>query len=188
MMNKLMALIGVLNIENTVLIVLIAMFAPLKPIFFGVMFLIFADNITGIWASYIRDKVPFKFFTWESWKHITSAKLGKTITKSLVYMLVILSAFTIGTVVLGIPDMYITKFFVGVICLREIKSLIENGEIILGGGFIKDIRVFGKLGFKGGLENMFKENKGKPVDKHTLEDCKECDIEEDCIHSKLREK
>lgn len=164
MIQKLFSLFSVINPQSTILLGLITIFSPLIPTFYGVLFLIFADTITGIMASYKRDKVEFKFFSWKSWNHITSEKLGRTINKSLVYMLVILSAFTIGTIILGIPDMYVTKFFVSVICLREIKSLIENGEMIMGGGFIQDIKVFGRLGFKGGLENLFDDTpKESPI-------------------------
>lgn len=159
MIHKLTLILSTLTPWSALALAIMAFIAPIQPMIFGVLFLIFADVVTGIMASYKRNKIKFKVFSWESWKHITSKRLGDTINKSLVYLLVILCAFIVGTHIMQIEGLYVTKFFAGAIALREIKSLVENGEIILGGGFISVLKSVVKNGFKGGLDEIFDKDK-----------------------------
>ena len=140
---------------------LFAILAPITPIMYAVLFLIFADTLTGIIASYKREDIKFKIFSWSSWKHITSNRLGDSITKSLVYMLLIICGFVIDTFIIPNAGLMVTKIMAGAVSLREIKSLLENGETILGGGLFSMIRAFMKGGFKGGMSNILKDKNEK---------------------------
>jgi len=163
-MNKLFMVFTTLTPTNTLLLAVMAIFAPLQPVVFAVLFLIVMDAITGIIASYYREKVPFKFWKWSSWKHITSKRLGDTLTKSTVYMILIISGFVIDVFIIQNAELWFTKIMSGAIALREIKSLVENGENILGGGFINMVQSFVRGGFRAGMDDMFRE-KGKSYDK-----------------------
>ena len=138
------------------LVILITTFlAPISMIFHGMLALISLDLITGIMAYFKKDKLKFSFFKAEAWRHITSKKLGQTLQKTLVYMILIITGFIIDTLILpGITNLLITKIMAGAVALRELKSLIENGEIILGGGIISFIKSVAKNGFAGALKTL----------------------------------
>lgn len=158
MSQKLLVVFSTLTPTKGIILGVITLITPIKPIMFGVLILIFSDTLTGIMASYKRNKIKFRILSWASWKHITSNRLGDSITKSLVYMILIICGFVIDkTILLNDVDLWFTKFLAGAVALREIKSLIENGEDILGGGLITTIKLFLKGGIKGGMEDMFKD-------------------------------
>lgn len=85
--------------------------------------------------------------------------MGDYITKTLVYMMLILSGAAIDLLIIPNESLYFTKALAGAVSLREIKSLIENGEAIVGGGLLSSIREFLKGGFKHGVNEIFKDKK-----------------------------
>jgi hypothetical protein len=111
----------------------LAVLAPIKAILITVGILIFADLLTGMWAA-VKRKEP-----------ISSAAMRRTVSKMLVYHLCIISGFLVETFLLAeiIP---VTKLIAGVIGLIELKSLLENANIILGKDLFKE--VLARLGSK----------------------------------------
>jgi len=158
MLQKIAMVFIPLNKVSALTLLAITFIAPIQPILYGVLFLIFADTITGIMASFKRVKLPFKILKWNSWKHITSARLGDTITKALIYMLLIICGFVIDKHIINNSDLYFTKFFAASVSLREVKSLIENAAIILNNNFMSVFKSVVTKGWKQTLSDMFKDD------------------------------
>ena len=105
---------------------LIAIFAPLKPILLAVTFLVLVDMITGIWSA-VKNK-----------QKVTSAKMGRTISKFLVYNLCVISAFILEQYLIDglIP---VSKLVSGVIGMVEVKSILENANKITGINIFREV-------------------------------------------------
>jgi phage-related holin len=161
MIQKLWMVFSTIKPVSAFLLAILAFFAPIKLIVYGIVVLIGFDMLTGIMAHFKTNKLRFKFWRADSWSHITSSKLGNTISKTLVYMILIISGFLIDTWIITNATLYFTKLFAGASALRELKSLVENGEKIMGGGLISTIRSFIKGGFKGGVKDAFEEKLDK---------------------------
>jgi hypothetical protein len=88
-------------------------FAPIQAVLSTVLFLVFADLVTGVWAAKKRKET------------ITSRKLGRSITKFCIYEVAILLGFLAEHYLTGsiLPLCSIISSFIG---LTEILSLIEN--------------------------------------------------------------
>lgn len=108
-----------------------AVLAPIHAIMATVGFLIFADLILGIWAAYSRGE------------KIRSSAMRRTISKILAYQLTIISGFLIETYLLS-GVLQISKIAAGVIGMVELKSIIENADVIYGKPIFKEI--LSKLG------------------------------------------
>ena len=159
MIQKLVMVFTTIKPIGAIIIAILAFLAPIQLIANGILLLIGFDLITGIMAHFKTNKLRFNPFRADSWRHITSAKLGNTVTKSLVYMILLICGFLIDTWIMPNTTLYFTKLLSGAAALREVKSLVENSEKILGGGLIATIRSFIKGGFKGGIKDVFKEDK-----------------------------
>lgn len=111
----------------------IAALAPIHAVIITVGVLIFADLIAGIWAAKKRGE------------EISSARMRDSITKMLVYQLVIITGYLVETHLLEglIP---VVKLAGAVIGMVELKSLLENASAILGRDLFKE--VVSKLGSK----------------------------------------
>lgn len=133
---------------------LLAIFAPLNPILYSVLFLIFADNITGIISYYYKHNVEFHFWKRSSWKHIKSHKLGHTLNKTLAYMLLIIASFVVDTFVIKNEGEIFTKIIAGAVVFRELLSILENTEEISGINLIKIIKAFLNKGFREGASDI----------------------------------
>jgi hypothetical protein len=97
----------------------LAVFSPLAPILFSVGFLILADFIVGLYRAKVRNET------------ITSRKMSNTISKMVLYQIMIISLFILETFLLDkvIP---LTKMGAVFIALVEIKSISESIEMITG--------------------------------------------------------
>ena len=157
MIQKLIMVFSTINPFSAILLSILAFFAPIQMIANGILLLIGFDLITGIMAHFKSNKIKFHIFKAESWKHITSAKLGNTVTKTLVYMILLICGFLIDMWIIPNASLYFTKLLSGAAALREIKSLIENAEKILNGGLIATIRSFIKGGWKSGIKDAFED-------------------------------
>ena len=146
---------------TAILLAIIAFFTPIHTMVYGILILIAFDTLSGIMAHFIENKIKFEPFLAESWRHITSAKLGDTVSKTTIYLILIICGFIIDEWVMHNHDLYVTKLLTGACALREVKSLIENSERILGGGLITIIKSFIKNGFKGGMGDIFKDKNDK---------------------------
>lgn len=98
---------------------LIGIFAPVHAIMLVTGFLIFADLVTGILAAKKRGE------------KISSAVMRRTISKILVYQLVIMSGFLVEHYMLQnwIP---IAKIAASIIGVTELLSILENAEQVYG--------------------------------------------------------
>lgn len=131
---------------------LIGFFAPAGPLLISVGFLIFADFVTGIWAAYKKGEIITKSSGWR-----------RTVTKMAVYNVAILSGFLLETYMLHelIP---ISKIVASVIGLVELKSILENSNVILGQDLFKT--VISKLGSDNDkLKEQIKQQIKDEVDK-----------------------
>lgn len=84
------------------------------------------DLITGIYASYKRGE------------GISSAGIGRTVTKFLVYQIAIISGFVLETYILD--NMFpISKLVAGVIGVTETTSILENVNSITGTNVFQEL-------------------------------------------------
>lgn len=103
---------------KTLLLSLLAVFAPIQSLLVTVGVLIAADTITGIIAAYQRGE------------EIRSSGLSRAIVKLFVYQVVIITGFLMEQYMLADLGIPIVKLLSGVIAVTEGKSLIENVESI----------------------------------------------------------
>ncbi len=105
-------------------IIVVAVLAPIQSVIISVGVLVFADAITGIWAS-IKNGQGFN-----------SAALRRTVSKLLIFQLCIITGFLVEQYLIGsiIP---ITKIIGGLIGLVELTSILENANKITGTNLFK---------------------------------------------------
>lgn len=102
---------------------LIAVFAPIQPVILTVLVLCVVDLITGIWASGSR---------------MHSSGLKATVLKFLVYETAILLSFLVGEYLTG-PAIPVLNLVAGMVGITELKSVLENLDIISGGSLMKKV-------------------------------------------------
>ncbi len=98
---------------------ILVIFTPIKPILLTILFLIFIDLITGLIAA-VKQNVP-----------ITSAGLRRTISKVIIYQLVVIVGFLCETYLTG-PLMPVCRLLTTLIGLVEMRSILENCDKING--------------------------------------------------------
>lgn len=118
---------------SNLLVSAMAALAPIKPVMITVGILIISDLITGIWAARKRKEV------------ITSAALGRTVSKMVVYQTAVITGFLLQRYLLA-DAMPIVNIVGGIIGMVEFKSFIENANAIVDGDIMKEI--LKKLGSK----------------------------------------
>ena len=112
---------------------LLAVFAPAKGMIVTAFVLIVVDLITGVLAAR-KEKQP-----------ITSAGIGRTVVKALVYETAIILAFLTQTYLTG-PEIPCANIVASLIGLTELKSILENLQILSGGQLLN--MIIDKLGSK----------------------------------------
>lgn len=112
---------------------LLAILAPIKAVMITVGVLIFVDLISGTWAAKKRNEP------------ITSAAFRRTLSKMLIYQVAVISGFLVEHYILQ-GDIPVSKIIAGFIGLVELKSVLENGNTILGTDVFKAL--IAKLGSK----------------------------------------
>lgn len=103
-----------------------AALAPIKPVMITVGILIISDLITGIWAARKRGE------------QITSAALGRTVSKMVVYQTAVVTGFLLQKYLLA-DAMPIVNIVGGIIGMVEFKSFVENANVIVDGDIMKEI-------------------------------------------------
>lgn len=93
--------------------------APIKSILITVGVLIVADFAMGLWAARKRGE------------SITSSGMSKTVSKALVYQAAVICAFLVEKYLMD-GVLPVCKIVASIIGSVEMKSLLENGESILG--------------------------------------------------------
>lgn len=109
---------------KTFLISVILVFLPIKATLITVMVLTMADLASGIAAARKQRK------------RITSAGLKRTIIKTTVYEAVVMLGFLTEQYMTG-DAVPVVKVLAGFIGLTELKSVMENIEVISGMSIIK---------------------------------------------------
>lgn len=103
-----------------------AALAPIKPVMITVGILIISDLISGVWAARKRGE------------EITSAALGRTVTKMVVYQTAVITGFLLQRYLLA-DALPVVNLVGGVIGMVEFKSFIENANSIVGGDILREI-------------------------------------------------
>lgn len=111
---------------KTIALSAIAVFAPAKAVLLTVMALTICDLISGILAS-IKQQIP-----------ITSSGLKRTVVKVAVYQVAALAAFLVEQYLTPV-EMPIMKMVTGLIGMTELKSVLENLDIIAGGSIFSSL-------------------------------------------------
>lgn len=104
----------------------VAIFAPIKTIILVTGLLIFSDLITGLLVAR-KEK-----------REITSAGLRRTATKIFVYHAAIMLGYLVEVVMID-GFLPISKIAAGLISVVEMKSILENLDIINGSPVFKDL-------------------------------------------------
>lgn len=112
---------------KNLMVMTIAFLAPIHSAILAVYFLIFTDLVTGIWAS-AKEK-----------QTITSSKLSRTISKTLIYSITIVISFVVHKYLLLDFDLPIEAVVSGFIAITETKSILENLNRISSNKVIKDL-------------------------------------------------
>lgn len=130
LLNKLrLILLGsdvVKDVLKVLLLSAVAYFAPTERILITVMALTIADLITGLLAAR-KQSLP-----------ITSSELKRTVLKIFIYQVAVLLAYAVQTELTG-PDMPVMKWLTAIIGMVELKSILENLDIISGGSFFTSL-------------------------------------------------
>lgn len=115
------------------LLSLLAVFAPIKPLVLTVGALIFADCFTGVWAAKKRGE------------QVKSAALRRTVSKMVIYQVALLTGFLVEVYMID-SLLPISKLVAGAIGMVEFKSILENSTVITGQDLFKSL--IQKLGSK----------------------------------------
>lgn len=118
---------SIASILQKALILLLAFLAPVANTIFAVLFLIFVDLVTGLWAS-IKEKQP-----------ITSSGLSRTIGKILIYSTTIVVAHVVNKYLLIGFDFPIESIVSGFIAITESKSILENMNRLSNKSLLADL-------------------------------------------------
>lgn len=103
-----------------ILAFLVIFFTEIQSALIAIAFLIFVDTFTGIWSAYKKG----------GRKTITSRKLGRIITKVILYPLALIVAKVSEQYLApAIPWADVTA---GILAVVEVKSIFENMSVLLG--------------------------------------------------------
>lgn len=113
------------------LLALVSIFAPIKAMVLITLLLIFFDLFTGIWAAKKRGE-------WKSLNDIKSAGLRRSMTKLFVYEAGIMLGYLVETYMIDgfVP---LSKIAAGYISIVEMKSILENLDVINGSPIFKGL-------------------------------------------------
>lgn len=116
------------TVIKAIAVVVLAFIAPVQSILILVGFLAFGDMITGLWRSKKKNH------------KITSTRLSRTVSKLILYSLLILLTHGFELVFPLTEYLHITQISAGVICMVELTSVYENVSEILGNDLWKILR------------------------------------------------
>lgn len=105
---------------------ILAVFAPVKMILIITILLIFVDLVTGIIAAHKKGQ------------KISSAGLRRTTTKTAIYLTAICMGFLVEKYMLE-DYLALSKIIAGLISIVELKSLLENLDVINGSPLFKSL-------------------------------------------------
>lgn len=115
---------------------ILAILLPYKELLYVLLYLIFADFGTGVWASYKRNldtnlngfKAKIKFF----WKNFQSSKIRNTVSKCFIYfgLMLTIAIFEKYFFSYTIFSWSLTKLFAVICAIVEMRSILENCCVI----------------------------------------------------------
>lgn len=105
---------------------LLSVFAPVGPVLATILALVVVDLITGLVVSR-KAGIP-----------VTSEGLKKSVLKLSLYLIAALLAFLVGNYLTG-PLVPVLNIVSGLIGITELKSVLENLDLISGGSLMKVI-------------------------------------------------
>lgn len=105
---------GSLDFLFKVGLLIVSFLAPIKGLLIALIVLIVADLVTGLIAAIKRKQ------------RITSAKLSRTVTKTLVYLFSIILTKLVSNYVIMSDDVPLTSMLSSFIILTELQSVFEN--------------------------------------------------------------
>lgn len=108
------------------LLSIVTVFSPVKHVMLVTLAMICIDLVTGILAAK-KQAVP-----------VSSSGLRRTVSKVFVYELTIAMGFLVETYMTG-PFIPIVKIITSFIGLTELKSVMENLDVINGSSLLKSI-------------------------------------------------
>lgn len=126
------------NIFTKLLLMSISFFTPILPAMLAVGILIAIDTITGVLGARRLGE------------SVNSKKFGRVITKSLVYQLLIISSHLIELYLLALIPL--VKITLGFLAITEFLSISENFQKCTGRNFIKYIKEYLDVKFRGMLK------------------------------------
>jgi len=109
-----------IDIWTSIAAFLIIFFASIQEALFAVGFLIMVDTGVAIWASWKNHGVA----------SITSRRLGRIITKLVLYPLAIIVAKVAEQYL--VPEIPFIKVTTGIVATVEVKSIYEKISLLLG--------------------------------------------------------
>ncbi len=124
---------------SSLLLAIAAVFAPVQHVMLVTLLMIAIDLVTGILAA--RKQAIA----------INSSGLRRTITKLFIYELTIALGYLVETYMTG-PVIPVVKIITSFIGLTELKSVMENLDIINGSSLLKTI--IEKLGSSNGADGQ----------------------------------
>ena len=101
-----------------------AFFTPIHAMFIVVMAFIGIDFVTGVWASYAREKRAGRQWAFRS------DKAWATVTKFLLSLAGVILAWVLDEWVFTFVNLHAAQIFTGVVCGVEFWSFLENGADI----------------------------------------------------------
>lgn len=127
-----------LNVESyrefviRLLIALLTLFTPIAPILLCIVFFVILDFITAIIAS-VKNKIA-----------ITSSKMSRTVSKTIVYSISIIVTHLLDTIILKDFNLHISLASISgaFIAITEGKSILENLILINNGTALKNILLY----------------------------------------------
>ena len=112
----------------TLVISILSLITPIKPLVFTIGFVIAIDFIFGVYRSWKLDP-----------KSITSRKMGHTISKILFYNLSVITVYFVAGIWSSDVGLLAAKATALLIGLTEIKSIDESFQILFGFGFYQKV-------------------------------------------------
>lgn len=129
--------------------------SPIYPAMMALTWVLVIDWVTGVWASRRRGE------------RITSKRMSETITKVVLYNLLIITALVVETYLA--PELPLIRLAVGFIGMVELKSVAENVTALTGVDFWKALMKYFKRKGIDAMDGAQKEPKDESSDEDSTE-------------------
>lgn len=115
-----------MKLLETTAIAILAVFTPIAPMLSVALVLIFADLVTGLLAARKKGE------------SIKSSGINRTVSKIVITLAALCLGFLVEKYMLDeiIP---LSKMIAGVVGLKELKSILENCDVLNGGSLFKSV-------------------------------------------------